>query len=128
MRMQQVMLPNGATVVSVVRIPKFLDPLKVPSLLDYKHPKIMETIPCIKTVNGLESVFDGQPVHLDENSLEWPVYTGTVFQYPNGEKVLLSRAIGKDKNLMLLWNDAFRYSQTSMGLVNIPNRKYGKKQ
>ncbi len=122
MRMQEILLPKGAKIVSVIRIPKFLDPLKIPSLLDYTHPKIVETIPCIKTEKGLESVFDGTPVQVDNNSLVWPVYAGTVFQYPNGEKVLLSRAVGRERNLMLLWNDAFRYSETSMGLVKIPHR------
>ncbi len=95
-------------VVVLVKVPSHLEYNKRPHILAYDDANILHITPCKKTDNG--SLYDlrtGKKVMKDENTLEWGVLTGTVFQYPDGKKFLVSRRY-VDRQLLVLETDEVR--------------------
>ena len=106
-------LVSGSKVVCLIKLPKDLPLNRYPYVLDYKNPVISQIIPCIQTGNSFCDVRSGEKVSVDDNTLMWHVSIGTVFNYPDGRKVLLSRQIA-NRELLLVEDSAFTFNPLSM--------------
>ena len=78
-------------VVVLVEIPDNLSVSKRPHVLDYANENIVHIQPCKKIGGEFFDLRSGEPVQKKENHLVWPSLTGTVFAYPDGKNILLSR-------------------------------------
>src|SRR5574344_1995763 len=93
-------LDINASFVCLILYPLYLPAYLIPSLLDYNNRYIRKIIPCIKNGEEYRDFRTGNIVKLTENTLEWPVSTGTVFSYKDGFKVLLSRWFRNNKKVL----------------------------
>lgn len=86
-----------------------------PHYLDYNDPRINGVHPCIQQADGsLKDLRTGEDVHLLENADLWNVSSGTVFEYPNGQRLLVSRLFDADRTMIVL--EDFTFHQTTMTL------------
>ncbi len=106
-------LNKDCEVVSLIKLPIGLSLLRRPKLLDYTHPAIQKIIPCIKQGDKFTDLRTNKSVKVTKDILVWPVSVGTVFQYGDGDRVLLSRTIA-DKKLVLIPKNEFKFNQYSM--------------
>ena len=111
-------LMSGSTVVCLIKLPANLPLNRRPHLLDYNNPIINEIIPCIKSGKSFRDIRSGERVFVDDNTLIWHVSVGTVFNYQDGRKVLLSRTI-KNRELLLVEDSAFTFNPLSMVCYNV---------
>ena len=102
-------IKSVSSVVTLVRIPSFLPVIQWPQIGDYDNPFILQTIPCEKKQDKYFNLRDGKEIIKKQGMLEWLNLTGTVFSYPDGKKILLSRRYA-DKQLLLfdIANHEFR--------------------
>lgn len=111
-------LPSTAQIVSLIKISKPLFPNQIPGCLEYDHPLVIGVTPCIKQDGFYVDLRTGKKVTLLPDMLEWPVFVGTVFQYPDEKKLLVSRKAGKTGEIILL-DDEFKYSPQTMVLHHV---------
>lgn len=104
---------NDCKVVCLIRLPEGLSLLQFPKLLDYNNKRILEKIPCLQRGETFTDLRSGKKVKLARKMLIWPVSTGTVFEYGDGDRVLLSRTIAERK-LVLIPKNEFKFNQLSM--------------
>ena len=78
------------TVVVLVDIPPYVD-INRPGVGDYDHPMVRKVIPCWKQGDQYLDLRSMLPVEKKENYLEWPVLTGTVFEYKDKTRFLLTK-------------------------------------
>lgn len=88
-------------VVALIQVPNYLPYNRRPYLLEYEDENIKRIIPCIKVGEEYFDLRTEEKVERDENMEEWTVFTGTVFQYPDGKRFLVSRRYA-DQALMIL--------------------------
>lgn len=93
-------------VVTLVAIPRFLPVIVWPSLGEYDHPKILETIPCEKRGDRYFNLKSGQEVVKTDDMLEWKNLSGSVFRYKSDhgysdEYLLISRRFENGKLVLL---------------------------
>lgn len=105
----------------VVLVTTFADSARLycrkPDYLNYDDPRINGIRPCIQQADGsLKDLCTGEDVSFSENTSElWSVSSGTVFEYPDGQRLLVSRLFDADRTMIVLDKD-FTYSQTTMTL------------
>lgn len=104
---------NDCKVVCVITLPEGLSLLQFPKLLDYNNKHILKKIPCLQRGETFTDLRSGKKVKLARKMLVWPVSIGTVFEYGDGDRVLLSRTIA-DKKLVLIPKNEFKFNQISM--------------
>ena len=109
---------SGSTVVCLIKLPVNLPLNRRPHLLDYNNPIISAIIPCIKSGESFRDIRSGEEVFADDNTLIWHVSVGTVFNYQDGRKILLSRTI-KKRELLLVEDSAFTFNPLSMVCYNV---------
>lgn len=100
--------------VVVVEVPDNLGISKRPHVLDYDNEHIVHITPA-KEIGG--EIFDlrtDMPVRRDHNHLIWPSLTGTVFTYPDGKQILLSRRIADGKLITCEINSKWDFHPESM--------------
>lgn len=100
-------------VVCLIKLPVNLPLNKRPHLLDYKNPVIKEIIPCIQSGKKFRDIIHGKKVFANENTLVWNVSVGTVLNYQDGKKILLSRTI-QSRELLLVDDNSFTFNPMSM--------------
>lgn len=103
---------NDCKVVCVITLPEGLSLLQFPKLLDYNNKHILKKIPCLQRGETFTDLRSGKTV-LAPKMLVWPVSVGTVFEYGDGDRVLLSRTIA-DRKLVLIPKNEFKFNQYSM--------------
>lgn len=82
---------NGEKPVTVVRKNPRFSRVFV-DLSDYSNPAISAIIPCWQSADGkLTSIATGEPITVGEYDQVRNCLVGTIFRYPNGEKILLTR-------------------------------------
>ena len=120
MTMESIVKGNlvSGKVVCLIKLPKWLSFNRRPHLLDYKNPVIKEIIPCIQHEKNFLDIVQGKKVLIDDDTLIWPVSVGTVFNYPDGRKILLSRTI-KSRELLLIDGSSFTFNPMSMVCYNV---------
>lgn len=104
---------NDCKVVCLIRLPEGLSLLQFPKLLDYNNKHILGKIPCLQRGETFTDLRTGKHVKLARKMLVWPVSVGTMFEYGDGYRVLLSRTIA-DRKLVLIPKDEFKFNQYSM--------------
>jgi len=87
--------------VMLVKMPSNLSLLNYPRLGEYDNKYIINTRPCEKKGNRFFDLRTGDEIRKTENMLEWPVLTGNVFRYENGQNLLLSRRFADNRVLCL---------------------------
>ena len=82
---------NEKIVVLVTFIPRYTG--QVPSYMDYKAENLNGVRPCIQVADGsLRDLRTSEPVATPEKNFGlWRAGSGTVFEYPDGKKLLISR-------------------------------------
>ena len=89
-------------IVSLVKVPKHLSADRWPHVLDYENQYIQKIVPCAYMDGQYFDLRTGEQVEKDESCmLEWNVLTGNVFQYPDGEMLLISRRFDNNRLLVL---------------------------
>lgn len=88
-----------------------------PDYLNYDDPRINGIRPCIQQADGsLKDLRTGEDVSFSKDTSDlWSVYSGTVFEYPDGQRLLVSRLFDADRTMIVLDKD-FTYNQTTMSL------------
>ena len=104
---------NDCKVVCLIKLPEGLSLLQYPKLLDYTNKHILKKIPCVQRGETFTDLRTGKEVKLARKMLVWPVSVGTVFEFCDGDRVLLSRTIA-DRKLVLIPKDEFKFNQYSM--------------
>lgn len=104
---------NDCKVVCLIKLPEGLSLLQFPKLLDYTNKHILKKIPCLQRGEKFTDLRTGKQVKLARKMLVWPVSVGTVFEYGDGDRVLLSRTIA-DRKLLLIPKKEFKFNQYSM--------------
>ena len=104
---------NDYKVVCLIKLPEGLSLLQYPKLLDYTNKYILKRIPCLQRGETFTDLRTGKQVKLASKMLVWPVSVGTVFEYGDGDRVLLSRTIA-DQKLVLIPKNEFKFNQYSM--------------
>lgn len=95
-------------VVVLIQVSEHLPFNQRPHILDYENEHILHIFPCFKTVDGAYAdLRTGKKMKKTENMEEWNVLTGTVFQYPDNKKFLISRRYA-DRQLLVLETDEVR--------------------
>ena len=106
--------------VVLVKVPDNLGVDKYPQVLDYSNENIVGITPA-KEVNG--EYFDlrsNAPIQKESNHLVWPSLTGTVFAYPDGKQILLTRRIADGKLITKEISSVWDFHPTTM----IPRRVF----
>lgn len=106
--------------VVLVEIPDNLGISKYPKVLDYDNEYIVGITP-VKEIEG--EYFDlrsGEPIKKESNHLVWPSLTGTVFTYPDGKQILLSRRIVDGELITCEINNRWDFHPATM----IPRRVF----
>ena len=88
-------------VVALVQVPDYLPYNRRPHLLDYANENIKHIIPCVKVDGQYFDLRSNKKVERDESMEEWLVFTGTVFQYPDGKMFLVSRRYANQQLIIL---------------------------
>ena len=104
---------NDCKVVCLIKLPEGLSLLQYPKLLDYTNKHILKKTPCLQRGETFTDLRTGKEVKLARKMLVWPVSVGTVFEFCDGDRVLLSRTIA-DRKLVLIPKDEFKFNQYSM--------------
>lgn len=88
--------------------------------LDYDDPRINSIRPCIQQADGsLKDLRTGDDVPFSKDTADlWNVSTGTVFEYPDGKRLLVSRLLFEDRAMIVLDN-GFVFNPQSMALRKI---------
>lgn len=83
---------------------------------DYDSPNLNGLRPCLQDAKGvLTDLRTGEVVQMPSSGAAlWNVTVGTVFEYPDGHQILLSRLINKERSLALYEGNEFTFSPTSM--------------
>lgn len=105
--------PKGSKIVSLIFLPKDLPCTRRPGVADYKNPLIRKIIPCLKKKGNYYDLRDGKQIFKNEDTLEWPVYTGIVFTYPKNYNLLISRRI-TDQALLSVRIDSSEFRPETM--------------
>lgn len=77
--------------VTLVTLPEYLDVLQTPQIGDYSNPRIVKLTPCEKKNDKLFDLRTGRQVEKPKRYLEWVNLSGTVFKYPDGRNILLTK-------------------------------------
>ena len=94
-----------------------------PDYMNYDDPSINGIRPCIQQADGsLEDLRTGEIVPFLEDAELWNVSSGTVFEYPDGQKILISRLFDAQRTTVVLDKD-FTYSPSSMVLYKTREHK-----
>lgn len=88
-----VMLKKGCEVVCVIKLHAGVSQIGGPYIPNYNNPKIKKVIPCIKQDDKFFDLRTHKVVETNASSLVWPVIKGTVYQYPDGKQILLTKMI-----------------------------------
>ena len=83
--------------VVLVEIPDNLGISKYPKVLDYGNEYIVGITPAKEVGGEFFDLRSGAAVEKKDNHLVWPSLTGTVFSYPDGKNILLSRRYADGK-------------------------------
>lgn len=88
-----------------------------PHYLDYNDPRINGVRPCIQHADGtLTDLRTGENVQFSKNIGDlWNVSSGTVFEYPDGQQLLVSRLFDADRTMIVLDKD-FTFNPVTMAL------------
>ena len=89
---------EGREVVVVVRkYPRSAYAMRI-DFTDYDHKDIWATIPAVRNNDGsIVSIKTGKPVQVGKNDEVRPENWGTAFNYPNGDRLILTRFWEKGK-------------------------------
>ncbi|MCQ2734372.1 MAG: hypothetical protein MJ212_00280 [Alphaproteobacteria bacterium] len=101
--------------VVLVEIPQNLGILKQPHVWEFQNPSISSVTPALEQEGHFFELRTGREIQKDENTMAWPVLTGTVFVYPDGEMLLLSRRFA-DGELITLPITKKQYHKETMVL------------
>ena len=102
----------------LVQIQQNLGILKQPHIGNYQSPHILSVVPAFEQEGRLFELRTGKEIQKDENTMAWPVLTGTVFVYPDGEMLLLSRRFA-DGELITLPINKKQYHKETMILRSV---------
>ncbi len=90
------------TVVTLATIPEYLPVLSRPQIGEYSNPWVLKIQPCIKQKNGkYVDLRTGCEVKKSQSTLEWLNLSGTVFRYPDGHNVLISKMLDGSNNFIV---------------------------
>ena len=98
-------MTHDKKVVSLIQVSEHLPFNRRPHILDYENENIVHIFPCFKKGDKYTDLRTGEQIQKTDNMEEWDVLTGTVFQYPDGEKLLVSRRFADRKILILKTNE-----------------------
>lgn len=104
--------------VVFIQIPQNLDILKHPHIGNYQSPHILSVVPAVEKQGHFFELRTGKEIQKNEEMLVWPVLTGTVFVYPDGEMLLVSRHFA-DGELITLHINKKQYHKETMILRSV---------
>ncbi len=110
-------------VVTLVTLPEYLDVLQTPQIGDYCNPRIVKLTPCEKKDDKLFDIRTGKQVEKPKKYLEWVNLTGTVFKYPDGRNILLTKVF--ETNTLMCVDVA---GSDIKGITMIPRRIFEKEK
>ena len=105
--------------VVLVEIPDNLGISKYPKVLDYDNEYIVGITPAREVGGEFFDLRSGASVEKKDNHLVWPSLTGTVFAYPDGKHVLLSRRFADGKLVTCEINPKRDFHQETMILRKV---------
>lgn len=96
-----------------------------PQYNQYAHEDITRITPCIKQDNGkLIDLRTGEEFKpKQKNVSEWSVHPGTLLKYPDGTKLLLTRKMTPDREVIVLPVEDDDYRPSSVVTVKVGERK-----
>jgi hypothetical protein len=74
----------------------------IPYVGEFNHWNIRKVTPVYKNGEKFYDIRTGKPVLPKKNTKIWPLFTGTVLKYPNGQKMLLSRRFNAERSIVVL--------------------------
>lgn len=108
-------LNKDCKVVCLVRIAQWCPFHKRPRIWEYDNPAVLNVTPCVKQGSTYVDLRTREETEPSQDMEVWPVFTGTVFNYKDGESLLLSRMIADRKLVVLsLKKDEFKKNPLSM--------------
>ena len=84
---------------------------------DFDSPYLAMFVPAIKEEDGsYTDLRTGNMIELAKNDEAWGVFPGSVFEYPDGEQILISRKINPERTVITLSANEkeFTFRETSM--------------
>ena len=75
---------------------------EIPDVGEFGHWNIKKVHAVYKQGDKFLDIRTGKQVELGKNVLVWPIFTGTVLNYPDGKQLLLSRKFNKEQSILLL--------------------------
>lgn len=108
--------------VTLVTLPQFLPVLMWPHVGDYDNPYILRTIPCEKKNGHYFDLRSGEEVQKIKGMREWNNLSGSLFCYPDGYQLLLSRRY-RDNKIMVFEPEEKQLSPLSTILRPVIHRK-----
>ena len=116
---ENILNKEGVEIVTVVTMKRCWEHAFYSSMLDYGSKKVKKMEPCAVVDGKYFRIKDGEEVALNpENMGIWPVSMGTVFSWPDGEHVLLSRKIANHRQF-LMPKEEFTFNPKTMVRYNV---------
>ena len=113
-------LSQEQKVVLVITVHAPYGVARKPSYKDFNSPLIKAVTPCIKVGDSYCDLRNGKTVPFGDKNCCWPVLVGTVLNYPNGERYLISRSSDKERAVLVLSEeDGWVYNPASMTSVEV---------
>lgn len=81
------------SIVTLVTYPEYLSVLDIPHYGEYDSPRIVKLTPCIKHGRKYLDLRTEREVVPSKSTLEWLNLSGSVFRYPDGHNVLISKKL-----------------------------------
>lgn len=113
---------NEKIVVLITFFPRYT--AQTPDYMDYKAENLNGVHPCIQAADGsLRDLRTSEPVATPEkNFVLWRAGSGTVFEYPDGKKLLISRLLNLRRTTVVIEEgDNFTFNPLSMVLHKVKN-------
>lgn len=87
--------------VTLVTLPQYLPVIMRPRIGEYENPYVLRTRPCEKKQGKFFDLRTGEEIKKTTDMVEWNNLTGSLFRYPDGYELTLSRRYRDNKILVL---------------------------
>ena len=76
---------------------------EIPDVGEFGHWNMKKVQPVEVSEDGnLKDIRTGKLISPEKNTQLWPLFTGTVLEYDDGKKLLLSRRFNKERSILVL--------------------------
>ena len=112
-------ITEATKIVAVVFTTNYSILNSFPNVGEYDHQNILRIVPAQKINDRYFDLRTGEVVNLVGNYQVWPVVTGVVFQYPDGEQFLVTRYFN-DHSLGYMQIENYEFDSLAMVRHKLP--------